>query len=313
MLFHFAMPSTHTHCRFVPDLEWNHRAMAAPLGPTHGGVAVDHAGQIYCSTDGARSVIVFTATGGVARQFAPELAGIHALTLVEEDGQEFLVGAHLLQHRVVKLTPEGRVVWALGAPMDSGLYRKPEDFKPTAALVAPDGSLFVADGYGASVIHQFDARQRYLKSFGGENAGPGQLRNCHGLAWDRRGSTPRLLICDRRNRRLVHYDLEGCFLGVLAEGLRRPCGVAFAGEFLAVAELEGRVTIFDRAYRPVMVLGDNPDQTQWADCDVPTGCWHEGIFNAPHHACFDAEGNIFVSEWNSTGRLTKLRRINSHD
>jgi len=298
------------HCRFVPDLEWNRRAMTTPLGPTHGGLVVDRAGHIYCSTDGARPVIVFTPEGVVVREFGPELAGIHAMTLAEEEGEEFLVCTHLLQHRIVKLTRAGHGLWSLGAPMESGLYRGPDDFKPTAAVVAPDGSLFVADGYGASVIRQFDAWRRHVKFFGGADAGPGQLCNCHGLSLDCRGSQPLLLICDRRNRRLVHYDLDGRFIGVLVEELRRPCSVAFVGEFLAVAELEGRVTILDRENRSVAVLGDNPDQTQWANYDVPPVRWHDGIFNAPHSVCFDAQGNLFVSEWNSTGRLTKLMKIN---
>ena len=350
--------------RFSPDAAWSRRALATPLGPTHGGLVVDRAGLLYCSTDGPRSVIVFAPDGAVVRQFAPELAGIHSQTLIEEGGEEFLVCAHLLQHRVVKLTLDGRVLWSVGAPPESGLYSAPEDFKPTAAVLAPEGSLFVADGYGASVIHQFDPQRRYVKSFGGAEAGPGQLRNCHGLALDPRGPEPRLLVCDRRNRRLVHYDLDGRFAGVLAEGLRRPCGLAFCGEFLAVAELEGRVAILgrsdpkkpgesaggpspalqgtlspsdgeragvrgpmpiprfhssqsqpsgilplDRAHHPVALLGDNPDPTQWAAYDVLPAQWRDGVFNTPHSVCFDAEGNLFVSEWNSTGRLTKLKKI----
>ena len=349
---------------FRYDAAWSRRALAIPLGPTHGGLVIDRAGLLYCSTDGPRSVIVFDPDGAVMREFAPELAGIHSLSLAEEGGEEFLVCAHLLQHRVVKLTLTGQVLWSLGAPLESGLYSQPGDFKPTAAVVAPDGSLFVADGYGASVIHQFDPQRRYVKSFGGAEAGPGQLRNCHGLTLDRRGPEPRLLVCDRRNRRLVHYDLDGRFAGVLAEGLRRPCSVAFSGEFLAVAELEGRVTILgrsdpkrpgesagdpspalqgtlspsdgerdgvrgpspiprlptsqshpsgilslDRAHHLVATVGDNPDPTQWAAYDLPPSQWRDGVCNAPHSVCFDAPGNLFISEWNATGRLTKLEKI----
>jgi len=28
----------------------------------------------------------------------------------------------------------------------------------------------------------------------------------------------------------------------------------------------------------------------------------------PHDACFDSDGNLFVAEWVSAGRITKLRR-----
>jgi len=185
---------------FIPDLEWNRRVMAFPLGATHGGLAVDRAGQ-------------------------------------------------------------------------------------------------------------FDDRRRYVKSFGGVDAGPGRLRNCHGLAWDSHGPQPLLLICDRRNRRLVHYDLEGRFAGVFAEELRRPCSVAFDGELLAIAELEGRVSILNRKRQSIMVLGNNPDQTQWAAYDLAQSQWRDEVFHVPHSVCFDAHGNLVVSEWKVTGRLTKLTKI----
>ncbi|MGC6425875.1 MAG: peptidase, partial [Akkermansiaceae bacterium] len=35
----------------------------------------------------------------------------------------------------------------------------------------------------------------------------------------------------------------------------------------------------------------------------------DGKFVHPHDACFDPEGNIFVAEWVSTGRVTKLRKV----
>ena len=34
-----------------------------------------------------------------------------------------------------------------------------------------------------------------------------------------------------------------------------------------------------------------------------------GKFVAPHGACFDHEGNIFVVEWVEVGRVTKLRHV----
>ena len=37
--------------------------------------------------------------------------------------------------------------------------------------------------------------------------------------------------------------------------------------------------------------------------------WQDGRFIHPHDACFDRDGNIFVVEWVSTGRVTKLRKV----
>jgi hypothetical protein len=36
---------------------------------------------------------------------------------------------------------------------------------------------------------------------------------------------------------------------------------------------------------------------------------HEGKFNSPHSAAADAQGNIFVVEWITGGRVTKLERL----
>jgi hypothetical protein len=41
----------------------------------------------------------------------------------------------------------------------------------------------------------------------------------------------------------------------------------------------------------------------------PPAQFPAGKFVAPHGACFDHEGNIFVVEWVEVGRVTKLRRL----
>jgi hypothetical protein len=225
---------------------------------------------------------------------------------VDEAGAEFLLCAHLLAHRVIALTLDGRYLWGLDCPMRSGFYKEVSEFKPTAAVVGPDGSIYVADGYGASVIHQFDTRRRYVKSFGGEDCGANALRNCHGLSIDARGPEPLLLVCDRRNRRLVHFNLEGRFLGVVAGDLRRPCSITFHEGLLAVAELEGSVVLLDSRNTVIKRLGDNPDKHSWANYELPLAGWKNNFFNAPHGICFDTEGKLYVSEWSRFGRLIRV-------
>ena len=50
-------------------------------------------------------------------------------------------------------------------------------------------------------------------------------------------------------------------------------------------------------------LGDNPDKAQWAKFDVPVDAWKEGIFTAPHGLTYDKDGNLYVQDWNKTGRV----------
>ncbi|MEO5961021.1 MAG: 6-bladed beta-propeller [Opitutaceae bacterium] len=293
--------------RFEVEAGWAKLPAGQAFGPTHGGVAVDRAGNVYVSTEGPDGTLVFAPDGKFLRRLAPEFTAIHGLLLREENGKEFLYGALNKTAQVVKLALDGTVQWTIGVPMESGLYKAPADYKPTAIAVAPDGRIFVADGYGASVIHVFNAERRYVKTIGAKGTGDGQFMTCHGVTIDARGGAPLLLVCDRENRRLVQLDLEGNFVRTLAKDLRRPCAVSLRGEFTAVAELEGRVVILDRAGAVVATLGDNPDKEQWAKYRIAPELWRDGIFIAAHGLSFDAAGNLYVQDWNFAGRLTKLR------
>ena len=44
---------------------------------------------------------------------------------------------------------------------------------------------------------------------------------------------------------------------------------------------------------------------------MPREQWAAGQFIAPHSCAFDAAGNLYVMDWVSAGRVTKLRRVGS--
>ena len=282
------------------------------LGSTHGGVVVDKQGLIYFSMDqGPEGILVYSADGKLVRSFADKFVGMHGLCLNEENGEQFLYAAHLKGAQAVKMKLDGTVVWTIGVPTESGKYQKPGQYKPTGIAVGPNGHVYVADGYGQNWVHEFDENQKYVRSFGGKGKEPGQFQTCHGIALDTRGPKPLLLVCDRENRRLQHFDLDGKFVEIVAENLRRPCSVSFLGEKVAVAELEGRVAILDGSNKIVATLGDNPNQKQWANFNVPPQDWQEGIFNAPHGVAFDKDANIYVEDWNKSGRISKMEHVSA--
>lgn len=302
--------------RFEVESGWAKLPAGKTLASTHGGAAVDKAGNIYMSSDGPEGIFVFAADGKLLRTMAPELTNLHGLMLREEGGKEFLYGALNKKGQVVKLTLDGQVLWTITKPMESGFYNPPADttkkaanFAPTGVTVAPDGRIYVADGYGASVIHVYSPDQKYLKTVGTRGDGDNQFKTCHGITLDLRFGAPRLLVADRENRRLVHLDLDGKWLGVTTTGLRRPCAISIRGDVAAVAELEGRVVIVDKKGAIVSTLGDNPDQKQWAAFRLAPEFWRDGIFIAPHGLTFDAQGNLFVQDWNFAGRFTKLKKV----
>jgi len=294
----------------VPN--WDDLPDGKNVGPTHGGVVVDNkTGLIYASTDAPHGILVYQPDGTLAKTIAPECTGFHAMDIAEEGGKTVIYGAQLggpNPLRVCKIDTEGKLLLEISAKSLPDLQGGWKGL--TAVAVAPDGSIFCAMGYGSNVIHKFDATGKHLKSFGGRGKGEQVLTiTSHGLKVDLRYGQPRLLVCDRENRRLFHTDLEGNWIGEYATNLRRPCAVSILGNVCAVAELEARVTIINKAGTPIAFLGDNPDPKQWAKFPVAPADMTPNLFTAPHGLSFDKDGNLYVEDWNQIGRITKLKKL----
>lgn len=282
------------------------------LGNTHGAVAVDSQGRIYFNTDSAHAVVVVDGDGGYLSSWGKELAGgLHGMAIVQEDDAEYVYLTHTGRHEVVKATLDGRILWRLAYPVESGLYEKPDHYRPTSVAVAPDGDIYIADGYGLSWVHVYDKDRNYIRSIGGPGTEPGKFRTPHGVWIDtRRPDQPVLVVADRENHRLQVFDLDGGHLSVV-DGFRRPCMVHQHGSNLVVPDLAGRVTILDANNELVAHLGDNPDPAKRARNDVAVDAWRDGEFLSPHGAAFDARGNLYVLDWNRHGRVSKLGRVSS--
>lgn len=293
---------------------WGALPGAKQLGNTHGCIVVDSADRVYLCTDTEDAVVVFDRDGKVLKTWGKELAGgLHGLALVREGAREFLLLAHIGRHQVLKATLEGEILWALDYPKESGIYEKPEQYLPTSVAPLADGGFLVADGYGRSWIHRYDKERKYLKSFGGPGTELGKLQTPHGIWVETRGKEPVLLVADRENQRIQVFDLEGKPLrevkDVAHDLLRRPCHMHPFGSELAVADLAGRVTLLDSQLALVAHLGDNPDPAKRARNDVLPPEWKDGEFISPHCANWDSQGNLYVTDWVSSGRITKLARV----
>ena len=297
--------------RMIPG--WGHLPAGVDFGGTHGGIATDNAGRVYISTQSATGVLVYSPEGTLLKTILSQYPEVHSIVHAEENGEEVFYatvqkGTPQENWLFLKFRLDGSVVQKITAPPEAG-FKTPDAWRLTAAVPAPDGSIFIANGYGDSRIFRFDKKGNYLAAFSGKGTEDGMMNCSHGMTVDMRYDQPLLLICDRENRRLCHFDFDGKFVRTVTQHLRRPCQISFYGDYAVVSELEGRVTILDKDNVPVAFLGDNRDRKQWANYTVAPGEVSSAIFSAAHGCFIDKDANIYISDWNSTGRITKLARV----
>lgn len=280
------------------------------LGPTHGGVVVDKAGNVY--TSAIKGVVVFSPEGKVVQEYLGEnYSAIHDLKIREEGDQEFIYGARNQNAEGIKFNAHsGEIVLRLKYPEESGL--KLTKFNPTAITVAPNGDIFLADGYASNHIFKYDKTGKYLMHFGSPGNDLKQFNTCHGMTLDTRYDPPRLLICDRNHQpkgRLLHYDLDGNFIEEVVTGLGMPTSAIVQGDYVSVPDLHGRLVILDKNNTIMAVLGHNPDPEKRMNYGIPQDQWIEGIFSGTHGSAWDQDGNLYVQDWNVAGRIMKLVRV----
>lgn len=280
------------------------------LGPTHGAVVIDKAGNIYTSAN--KGVVVFSPDGKMIQEYlGDKYSNIHDMEIREEGGDEFIYAARNNNAEGIKFNAHsGEIVLRLGFPPESGLNLK--QFNPTAITVAPNGDIFLSDGYASNHIFKFDKTGKYLMHFGNKGNDLKQFNTAHGMTLDTRYDPPRLLICDRNHQpkgRLLHYDLDGNYIEEVVTGLGMPTSAAVQGEYVSVPDLQGRLVILDKSNTIIAVLGNNPDPSKRGNFNIPQDQWIEGIFSGTHGSYWDKDGNLYVQDWNVAGRIMKLVRV----
>ena len=301
---------------------------------TH-NVAVDREGLLYVIHEGREnlkdhpSIFVFDAKGRFVRAFGNQLqGGGHGLEVITEGREQFLyVTGYQQLKNFAKLTLRGELVWEKRAPMDSKLYPENEDtkpakrwgrdaFMPTNYAFLPDGSFYLADGYGSYRVHRYDKNGNWKSMFGEPGKGDGQFDTPHGVWIDNRpGRDASVVVADRANARLQWFTFEGKHLKTL-DGFILPANLDTHKDVLLVPDLSARITLLDKNDKVITHLGEDP---AWREQVLKNGMklrgsktgeeWVSGKFLHPHDACFDPAGNIFVAEWVHTGRITKLRKV----
>jgi hypothetical protein len=296
---------------------WAKLPAGVRLGYTHWAV-VDRQDRVHVFNQSPDAVAVFAPDGRFLHSWGGEFAkGAHGMFYNIEDGAEYLYLADYEIPAVAKFTLDGREVLRLATPKHA-LYVNGEGYKPTHVCVAPNGDIYVFDGYGKNLIHRHDRHGTLLHSFGGEGDAPGQMRCPHGGCVVTRGGVSELYVADRANVRIQVFTLDGKHLRfITGQGLQYPCNVvALPDGGTLIPDLFGVVLAWDRNDQLVARLGPNPDIPEiggWPKLAGYPNLPHDrripGRFISPHGICSDARGDVYVTEWIEDGRISKLRKI----
>jgi hypothetical protein len=299
---------------YTPVGEWLKLPAGRPqLGNMHGDIAVSSSGDVFVSVqDAAAPLQVYRPDGTFVRSLTAAPADLHGFVIARHADGEFIYGVSLRGQTVVKMALDGAVVMTIGSSSfpDELKVRNPRSNQLalllTSVAVAENGDLYVADGYASDYVHRFDRNGRHVTSFGGK-APPYSFNTLHKLAIDTRFDPPRIIATDRANNRVVHLSLAGDFLGVVAEDLLLPAAVVLDRDHAIVGELNGRVSVLDKSGAVVERIGANTEQGVGTN-KMPPAAWRPGLVLSPHGVAVNADGDLFVSEFNVFGRVHRFDR-----
>jgi DNA-binding beta-propeller fold protein YncE len=281
-----------------------------PPGFTHRdcvGVAVDSKDNVYLFTRDQPRVIVYDRSGTFIRSFGEGFFTdrTHGITIGPDDSL-YCVDEGV--HCVYKMTPTGEVLLTIGnkgtaaetgydGTLDSITGGGPFN-RPTNVAIAPNGDLYVSDGYGNCKIHRFSATGEHIQSWGEPGTDPGQFFLPHGVAVAADG---RVFVADRESDRVQIFTPDGQFIEEWTD-VQRPTNVRIGNDGrVYVSELWWRVGM--HSYTHGDITQDMPARVSVFD---PTGHllarWGgpdrtaAGKFIAPHDLCVDSHGDVYVTE-----------------
>jgi sugar lactone lactonase YvrE len=156
----------------------------------------------------------------------------------------------------VKLDRDGKTLMTIGTRGEAGEWNEATGSRklnqPNDVVIAPNGDIFIAQGHtpgpnGDARVLKFDKDGKFIRSWGGKGAAPGQFQVAHGIAIDAKGL---VWVADRENQRMQVFDQDGTFVREIKyKGL--PCSLdigrqyiymvnGFAGQLLRL-DLNGKV------------------------------------------------------------------------
>lgn len=156
--------------------------------------------------DTADPVIAMTREGRFLRSWGKGLYKIPHAIRIDPRGDIWTVDAG--NSMIYRFDTQGRKLQEISVgeqPTGASAFTGTTDI-----AFAPNGHLYISDGYGNARILEYSADGKRLNQWGSPGSGPGQFRQPHGVAVDADGT---VYVADRLNGRLQRFDPKGKYLG----------------------------------------------------------------------------------------------------
>jgi hypothetical protein len=284
----------------------------------------DAKGRLFLLTNETKNnVLIYDKSGKLLDSWGHSYPGAHGLTLVNEGAEQFLLICDNNRHQVIKTDLKGNEIFKIDYPKETGVYDHPHQFVPTETAVNPkNGDIYVADGYGANYIIQYDAKGKYIRHFGGKIDGyaDDKFNCCHGVLVDTRDAKNwTLLITDRVNNSLKRFTLDGKFITRYHYPGSFICRPVLHGDYILAACFRstdqskvgsGYIQIIDKNMQVVSTPGGSMPIYQNGVLQAQQKEDEHKVFIHPHDVYADSDENIYVPQWASNKTYPiKLERI----
>ena len=308
----------HGDFRYKIDLNWGSlNSSFHPVKDCH-EMVMDTSGRLFLLTNHTKNnVLIYNKDGHLLGYWGTEYPGAHGLTIHDENGEEFLYIADNERHEVIKTTLDGKVVKILPCPMDSGKYESKEKYIPTETTIAPNGDIYVADGYGEQYIIHYNSKGELQNVFGGRGKESHHFDNAHGICLDNRNSgKPTLLITARQQNKLKRFSMDGKLLNEIHLPGAYICRPVIKGQNVYLATIwsgdgsqgTGFISILDENDQLVSAPGGS--KPKYEDGNLSAMYQTLKVFHHPHDVCVDNDENLYIPQWNSFGSYPiKLIRV----
>ncbi len=192
-------------------------------------VSSDAGGTVYLLQRGDKAdpVIALDRAGKVIRSWGKGLYRMPHAIRVDPQGNVWTTDA--ASSHVIEFSPNGQVLLDIavgGQPASC-----PNNFCGTTDIAfAPNGHLFISDGYANARILEFTADGHKVREWGTPGTGQGQFVLPHSIQIDRAGV---VYVADRENGRVQRFDQTGAYLGEWTYG--KTFGLQADGDYMWLA------------------------------------------------------------------------------